>query len=123
MLTYRSWLAPMLVACFAFVAAGANATKKKEKGEVLNLKLSNLTNETPKKDVKKLETALKKIKGVTKVSVSKKKGELTVRYTKDATAEAIKAAVTETGFSVVEPNAEGDAEGGGSDGGADENYE
>lgn len=111
MLANRLWISPLMVLCFAQVGiAEANASKKKAKvkTEVVTLKLSNLTSETTKKDVKKLQTTLKKVKGVTKVAVLKKKGEVTVRHTKVATVVAIKTAVGKAGFTVVEPKAEGE---------------
>jgi copper chaperone CopZ len=106
-----SWTLPLALACFAFNGvseAHAAGSKKKTKTEAMTLKIANLTKETPKAEVKKLEAEVKKIKGVKRVAVSKKKSEITVRHTKEATADAIKEAVAKAGFEVIEPNREPD---------------
>ena len=105
----RLWLVALTVVCCGTVGlAQASAGKKKAKTEAVTLRISNLTAETTPKLVKKLERTVKKVKGVTKISVSKKKGELTVRHTPEATADAIKGAVAKAGFEVVEPSEEPD---------------
>ena len=107
----RIWLFPLAIVCLGlFGISSAHAGKKKAKTEAMTLKLANLTAETPAKEVKKLEKTVKKVKGVKRVAVSKKKGELTVKHTAAATADAIKEAVAQAGFEVVEPGAEPDDE-------------
>jgi len=90
-----------------FFAPSANAAKAK--AETATFKISNLTKATPAKDAKKVEKALKKVKGVTFVIVAKKKGEIVVKYKAGADMAAVKDAIKKAGFTVVEPK---DAEGG-----------
>ena len=103
------WLFPLVIGCLLLSGiSDAEAGKKKAKAEKVKseaatLKISNLTKETKAPAVKKLEKAIKAIKGVKKVAISKKKGELTVRFAKTATLDAIKGAVASAGFSLVEP--------------------
>ncbi|MEZ4272143.1 MAG: heavy metal-associated domain-containing protein [Myxococcota bacterium] len=92
----------------AVTDASPGKKKAKAKPEVLTLKISNLTAETAPADVKKLEKAVKKVGGVVRSAVSKKKGEITVWHTKVATADAITTAVEGAGFTVVDDDA-GDA--------------
>ena len=103
----RLWLWPLAFACVAAVAIpSAQAGGKKAKAETLTLNLSNLTTETPAKQIKALQKSVKKVKGVAKVTVDKKKGVLTVKHSKKAAPDAIKAAVGAAGFTVVVPAAE-----------------
>ena len=70
MKTHRLWLFPLALACLALVGiSDAHAGKKKAKTEAMTLKIANLTKETPKAEVKKLEKEVKKVKGVKKVKV------------------------------------------------------
>ena len=83
------------------------APAKPGKDAVLVLKLSNLTEATKDSDVKKLEAAVKRAcTCVKKVAADKKKGELTVTGKMDLDQAAIKKAVTDAGYTIVEPKAE-----------------
>jgi len=105
----RLQVAAAWVVCLCMIGFGVTAMAGKKtppaKTELATLKLANLTQATKAPAVKKLTDALKKVKGVAKVTVDKKKGEVAVRYAPGSDLAAIKAAVAAGGFSVVEPKA------------------
>ena len=67
------------------------------------MKLSNLTDATQPADVKKLETAVKKVKDVKSVATNKKKGEIKVTHKVGADVAAIRKAVAGAGFTIIDP--------------------
>ena len=92
-------------------AAEARGKKAKAKPRLstVTLKIQDLNPTTKAKDVARLRRAIKKVKGVVKITISKKAGVLTVRHKRAADPEAITAAVTRAGFAVV-PKGDGPAE-------------
>ena len=84
------------------MAGTTPAATTKAKDESLTLKLSNLTDATADADVKKLEGAVKKVAGVNKASVNKKQGEVIIAFKAGSDTAAIKKAVTDAGFTIVE---------------------
>lgn len=91
-----------------FLALGAPASagagdKPVKKAQVETIKLTNLTAETPAKQIRKLSKTLKKVKGVKKVTVVKKKGEVKIKLAAPATVEAVRAAIASAGFTIAEP--------------------
>lgn len=115
---------PVTLAGFIAVGAASSARggdKAVKKAQIETIKLANLTADTPAKEIKKLNKALKKVKGVKKVTVTKKKGELKVKLAAPASLEAVHAAITAAGFTVADQKKPADAdELIGSDDGADD---
>lgn len=92
----------------AFLAFGTPASagagdKPAKKAQVETIKLTNLTAETPAKEIRKLNKTLKKVKGVKKVTVVKKKGEVKIKLAAPATVEAVRAAIASAGFTIAAP--------------------
>jgi len=97
------WLSVLVVAGLTLGAIPEGHAKKKKpkvKTEVTTLLVADLTSETKAAEVKKLKKAVLKVKGVTRVTVNKGKGELVVRHGKAADAFSIRQAVEEAGFEV-----------------------
>lgn len=90
--------------------AKKGAKVEKVKLETMDLKLSNLTGKTKPKELKALTKALKQVEGVVKVMPQKKKGTLQIKHKPGADTDAIRAAVTEAGFAIIEPKAAEDDE-------------
>ncbi len=80
-----------------------------DKPSVTGFKITNMSKDTKAADVKKLESELKKVKGVVSVAVMKKKGEVKVKHGAEATADAIKEVIAKAGFTIEEPKPAGDA--------------
>ena len=107
MQAYTSLLS-IATAIFLFVGAPAEAAKAKAKvkSEATTLKISNLTTATKAKEIKKLEKAVRKIKGVTKVAISKKKGQMIVRAPAGTDRALFIKAVESAGFTMAEPKSD-----------------
>jgi hypothetical protein len=82
---------------------GAEEPPTAAKDPTIVLKISNLTDATPAGDVKKLETAVRKVKDVKGITTNKKKGEIKVTHKANADVAAIRKAVATSGFTIVDP--------------------
>ena len=80
------------------------------KDATIVLKLSNLTDATQPADIKKLETAVKKVKDVKAVVTNKMKGEIKVTHKAGADLVAIRKAVATSGFTIIDPKPAVDAD-------------
>jgi copper chaperone CopZ len=117
----RFWLLlPVVILCLGLVGSpalaagkGSKTKKKAVKTVELVLKVSNLA-KAKKADVKKLKAAVAKVKGVKKVRIKKKAGELKIKHLANANQDAIKSAVEDAGFELEgrEEEAEDEGEGG-----------
>jgi len=105
MIRMTSLVAASAAALFFIWTANAGAADKKapkEKPVALTLKVTNLNAKTKPKEAKKLQAALKKVKGVASVKLDKKKGEVVIKHTSAATDEAIKDVIKKAGFTLAD---------------------
>lgn len=95
------WFIPAAVLCLCIVSVPL--AKGRAETTVTTFKLADLTKATQRRATKRLERAVRKVKGVTFVALSKKKRLIRVRHAATADLEAVKAAIGESGFTIVEP--------------------
>ena len=97
--------AAALLAGALYLAAqvGAEEPPTAAKDPTIVLKISNLTDATQAGDVKKLETAVRKVKDVKGITTNKKKGEIKVIHKAGADITAVRKAVAISGFTIVDP--------------------